>query len=64
MTQPTEPRADFKRLKDQLAGRGLISEWNSLMWAMQPNQTEGGQDKPAEVIELTENSDGLLEAES
>ncbi len=33
------PRADFKRLKDQLAERGLIGEWNSLMWAV--NQTEG-----------------------
>ena len=33
------PRADFKRLKDQLAERGLIGEWNSLMWAVKP--TEG-----------------------
>ncbi len=33
------PRADFKRLKDQLAGRGLIGEWASLMWAV--NSTEG-----------------------
>ncbi len=30
------PRADFKRLKDQLAERGLIGEWNSLMWAVNP----------------------------
>ncbi len=35
----SNPRADFKRLKDQLAERGLIGEWNSLMWAV--NQTEG-----------------------
>ena len=35
----SNPRADFKRLKDQLAERGLISEWNSLMWAANP--TEG-----------------------
>ncbi len=33
------PRADFKRLKDQLAERGLIGEWNNLMWAVNP--TEG-----------------------
>ena len=35
----SNPRADFKRLKDQLAERGLIGEWNNLMWAV--NQTEG-----------------------
>ena len=32
----SNPRADFKRLKDQLAERGLIGEWNSLLWAVQP----------------------------
>ena len=37
----SNPRADFKRLKDQLAERGLIGEWNSLMWAVQPNSTDG-----------------------
>ncbi len=35
----SNPRADFRRLKDQLAERGLIGEWNSLMWAVNP--TEG-----------------------
>ncbi len=35
------PRADFKRLKDQLAERGLIGEWNNLMWAVHPNPTDG-----------------------
>ena len=35
----SNPRADFKRLKDQLAERGLIGEWNSLIWAVNP--TEG-----------------------
>ena len=29
----SNPRADFRRLKDQLAERGLIGEWNNLMWA-------------------------------
>ena len=28
----SNPRADFRRLKDQLAERGFIGEWNSLMW--------------------------------
>ncbi len=35
----SNPRVDFKRLKDQLAERGLIGEWNSLLWAVNP--TEG-----------------------
>ncbi len=30
----SNPRADFKRLKDQLAERDLVSEWNGLMWAV------------------------------
>ncbi len=34
----SNPRADFKRLKDQLAERGLIGEWNNLMWAVNPSE--------------------------
>ena len=36
----SNPRADFKRLKDQLAERGLIGEWNNLMWAVNPTDGE------------------------
>ncbi len=28
------PRQDFRRLKEQLAGRGVIGEWNGLVWAV------------------------------
>ncbi len=31
----SNPRVDFKRLKDQLAERGLIGEWNNLLWGVQ-----------------------------
>ncbi len=34
-------RVNFKRLKDQLAERRLIGEWNSLVWAARSTQTEG-----------------------
>ena len=34
----SNPRADFRRLKDQLAERGLIGEWNNLMWAVNTNE--------------------------
>ncbi len=37
----SNPRVDFRRLKDQLAERGLIGEWNNLMWAVQPTSTQG-----------------------
>ena len=33
----SNPRADFRRLKDQLAERCLIGEWNNLMWAVNLN---------------------------
>ena len=32
--------ADFKRLKDQLTEHGLIGEWNSLLWAVNPTEGE------------------------
>ncbi len=32
------PRTDFQRLKTQLAERGLICEWNDLMWAVKSDQ--------------------------
>ncbi len=32
------PRAEFRRLKEQLADRGLIGEWNDLMWAEKSDQ--------------------------
>ena len=28
------PRQDFRRLKDQLTERGVIGEWNGLVWAV------------------------------
>ena len=37
----SNPRENYRRLKDQLAGLGLIGDWNDLMWAVQPNQTDG-----------------------
>ena len=36
----SNPRVDFKRLKDKLAERGLIGEWNGLMWAVNPTEGE------------------------
>ncbi len=36
----SNPRADFSRLKNQLAERGLIGEWNSLVWAVQSTRGE------------------------
>jgi hypothetical protein len=37
----SNPRQDFKRLKDQLTERGLVGEWNRLIWAVQSTPTEG-----------------------